>query len=801
MTLVSSISKNMSSLKNIKYSLPMTRQVPLVIIFLLFIYSPGTNAQTVWPKKIKAENGAVITMYQPTPETFADNHVKFRNAISIEPKPKADLIFGAMWADAKVLTDRETRMVSLESVKVMDVKFPDETDTSKIEKLKTLLEAEIPKWKLTVSLDELITMVEEVHPKVSEDLKNDPPKIIFKEENSTLIMIDGEPKVEMDTNLKMNKVKNTPFLILQNDKNYYLYGGKFWYKSKSITEGWEPTEKLPTEIAELDKQIKAKQTPEQKAVGEQFKTPSAIVVSTVPAELICSDGKANLQPIDSTHLLYVANSNNNIFMDIASQMYFTLISGRWYKSKTLDGPYEFVNPEKIPSDFALIPEGSEKDIVLASVPGTPAAREAVMDAQIPQTAKVDRKTATTEVKFDGEPKYEKIEGTNMEVGKNTSSTVIKDKDKYYAVKDGIWFMGVLATGGLLAVATDRPSEVEKIPPSSEVYNTKYVEIYETTPEYVYVGYTPGYMGTYVAGPVVVYGTGYYYNPWFGPYYYPHPMTYGFGMAYNPYYGYSMGFAFSVGFFAGAAYGGYWGCHGYHPPYHGHYGHGGYYGHGGNHVNHYGNTNINVDRNNNVYRGNNGVNTNDIKRNSPSQQPARGQGSNRPSAGQQPAGGGRGPSAGQQPAGGNAGGSRPSAGQQPAGGNPGGSRPSAGQQPANGAGGSKPSAGQQPAGGNQGGKPSASQQPSNNVRTDRDGNVYKQGNDGNWQQRNNSNSGWDNSSRSSSGASQMDRQQNNSNRGQTRSSNYGGSGGGSRGGYSGGGGSRGGGGGRGGGGRR
>jgi len=44
----------------------------------------------------------------------------------------------------------------------------------------------------------------------------------------------------------------------------------------------------------------------------------------------------------------------------------------------------------------------------------------------------------------------------------------------------------------------------------------YVKVYATTPEYVYVGYTPGYLGT-VVNPdgVVVYGTGYYYQPWIG----------------------------------------------------------------------------------------------------------------------------------------------------------------------------------------------------------------------------------------------------------------------------------------------
>ena len=43
----------------------------------------------------------------------------------------------------------------------------------------------------------------------------------------------------------------------------------------------------------------------------------------------------------------------------------------------------------------------------------------------------------------------------------------------------------------------------------------YVKVYDSTPEYVVVGYTPGYSGAYVRTAVVVYGTGYYYQPWIG----------------------------------------------------------------------------------------------------------------------------------------------------------------------------------------------------------------------------------------------------------------------------------------------
>jgi hypothetical protein len=90
-------------------------------------------------------------------------------------------------------------------------------------------------------------------------------------------------------------------------------------------------------------------------------------------------------------------------------------------------------------------------------------------------------------------------------------------------------------------------------------------VYDSTPEEVYVGYLPGYTGSYVYGGTVVYGTGYWYPGWFGTEYYPRPWTWGFDPVYYPwtggwYYGvgpWGHGWAFWNG------HGGWWGPGGYH----------------------------------------------------------------------------------------------------------------------------------------------------------------------------------------------------------------------------------------------
>jgi hypothetical protein len=113
------------------------------------------------------------------------------------------------------------------------------------------------------------------------------------------------------------------------------------------------------------------------------------------------------------------------------------------------------------------------------------------------------------------------------------------------------------------------AEIAKIPPSTPVYNLTYVDVYAATPQVVYVGYTPGYVGAYPYYGVPVYGTGWYYPPYVGAVYYPHPVTYGVNASYNPYTGWGMGttvatgfFAFGIGVAIGSSYGRYYGGGGY-----------------------------------------------------------------------------------------------------------------------------------------------------------------------------------------------------------------------------------------------
>jgi len=611
----------------------MTIYMRLSILLALSLFAGNLLAQSDtthldWPREI-AQGKYTITLYQPQLETLVENNLEGRMALSIKDD-KAAMTFGALWFKVRLATDLETRIAVLEKMEIPAIKFPDLQDSTNIEKLKKVIIDNLEEVQLQVSLDQIIASVDSVAMDhiVAEKLDNSPPVIYFRTESTVLVSIDGEPKIKEIEKTKLSEVVNTPFFIVKKKGTYYLQGGTNWYKSDSLQSNeWESTTFIPSDIRKYAK----------KKMDEVDTSPSKdedipkIIVSIVPAELVITDDEPAYQPITGTSLLFITNTESDVIMDINSQKHYLLLNGRWYSSKSLqDGDWSFIEPETLPKEFVDIPEDMTIASVRVSVPGTPEAQAALYENYLPQTAVVDRKTATVEVTFDGEPQFEAIEGTNISYALNSPQTVLKVNADYYVVDNGIWFISTAAKGPYI-VSDTRPEEVDNIPSTSPVNNVKYVYIYDSTPEVVYVGYTPGYYGSYIYGGVVVYGTGYYYYPWYGAYYYPRPVTYGFGVHYNPYTGWGFSVGMSVGWMTVSVHRSYWGAAGYHHGYrHGYHNgyHNGYrrgYAAGYARGNNNGSNNIYKNRANGV-RNTGGVNRSQVQ-NRPSTRAATGKANN------------------------------------------------------------------------------------------------------------------------------------------------------------------------------
>lgn len=581
---------------------------------VVLLAAPGVSAQTPdaeYPREIKSPE-ATIVVYQPQLESFKGDRLTARAAVSITPQGKTEPVFGAVWFIARVLTDRDTRMVTLLDIDVRDAKFPNSKRES-TEKLAAALKRDFAKTEHVISLDRLLTALELVEKEqaAAETLNNEPPKIIHVTYPAVLVTLDGKPELRPIENSKLMRIVNTPFLIVLDpaSKAYYLKGGDEWLTAADVMGPWQSESKPPAEVVALAEDAPSPSGAEKRLAASTDKKPR-VIVATEPTELIISDGEPKYTPIQGTGLLYMSNTDDDVLIDIASQKHYVLLAGRWFAAPALNGPWSFVPADKLPSDFKRIPPSSEKGELLASVAGTAEARDAVQESYIPQTAQIDRKT-TISVTYDGSPKFERIEGTTMTYAVNTSYSVIQVDKSYYCCHEAVWYVSPQPTGPWV-VCVSVPQVIYTIPPTSPLYPVKYVYVYQSTPTTVYVGYTAGYVGCYPYGGAVVFGTGYVYAGWRGAVYYPRPVTFGFGVHYNSVtgnWGFRVGVSGPNGWIVGGYHNGKYVTWGWVAG--GGWGggiHGGWWGHGSNYPGPgpYYHGNINVNRNvtvNNINGGN------------------------------------------------------------------------------------------------------------------------------------------------------------------------------------------------------
>src|SRR5262249_8241767 len=116
--------------------------------------------------------------------------------------------------------------------------------------------------------------------------------------------------------------------------------------------------------------------------------------------------------------------------------------------------------------------------------------------------------------------------------------IIKAGSLYYMLYQGVWFVAQNPNGPW-EVTGSVPNEIYQIPPSSPVYNATYVTAQQDSsdPNWVTFAALAGYTGMMIAWGAAVWGTGWYYPPyWRGGGFWGYPPTYGMGAWYNPHTG-------------------------------------------------------------------------------------------------------------------------------------------------------------------------------------------------------------------------------------------------------------------------
>lgn len=497
-----------------------------------------------WPREV-TNDWAKLVYYQPQVDQWRDfKQLTAQIAFSLTPKDGKEVL-GVASLQAETMVDKDSHNVFFKNVEATDVRFPalDEKQTPQLEKLfKELL----PKSGNPIGLDRVMAdLANSKSPDNGVAVKNDPPVIFYSASPSILLIVQGEPVLAPVEKTNLSYVVNTNWDLFydKSSKKYYLLAENVWLTAIDLKGKWTKTQSLPKEMSNLPSDQNFDDV-KKMIPAKDVNVDLQVFYSNKPAELIAVNGAPKFLKVPGTQLMYIDNTDNDIFADQTDGQYYVLLSGRWFKSKELTGPWSYATTS-LPADFAKIPKDSPRANVLASVPGTEEASDAVLLAQVPTTAIIKKADAEAKAKvtYDGTPQFKTIEGTSLQYASNTQEKVIKVGDMYYLCFQAVWFMSTTPNGPW-KVTNSVPKEIYTIPPSSPVYNVTYVtqNVTDTTVE---SSTTAGYFGAFIVGAmfgaILTYGTGFYYPPYlfYGPMYpiyRPWPCTYGVGAVYNPWTG-------------------------------------------------------------------------------------------------------------------------------------------------------------------------------------------------------------------------------------------------------------------------
>ena len=422
-------------------------------------------------------------MYQPQVASWDNQrHMVAFSAVSHRATGADKPALGTVKLEADTEVALTERLVSFAKMKIVEANFPT-LNKDQIGEVAAVVEKMIPTDDRVIALDRVLANVDKsgIIPKNVEGIKADPPTIFFSKTPAVIVNLDGEP---IWSPIKDNDLKfavNTNWDLFQHvpSNTYYLRNNANWFKAPDAVKGpWAPAGTLPDSFKKLPpdenwNDVRANLPGKPVAASAMPK----VFTSQQPAELILVTGEPKYAPVQGTGLQWVSNTESDVFRLGTTGAVYYLVAGRWFSAPDFAGPWTFATPT-LPADFKKIPMEHPRSRVLASVPGTDAAAEAVLLAQIPQTARVNKKEVKApDVAFQGNPEFAPIESTTVQRAVNTDKDVFKVGDLFYMCHQGVWFAGKTATGPW-EVASTVPEQIYKIPVSSPAHHVTYVTIEE-----------------------------------------------------------------------------------------------------------------------------------------------------------------------------------------------------------------------------------------------------------------------------------------------------------------------------------
>ena len=364
-----------------------------------------------WPRIYDLPSGGSILLYQPQIASWdQQKHIVAFSAVSHRGKAADKPAVGTIKFEADTKVSVADRLVSFANMKIVEASFQT-LSKEQVQEVTSQVDRQMPGDDRVIALDRVLANVDKsgLVIKNVEGVKADPPTIFFSKTPAVIVNLDGDPiwSPIKDNDLKYAVNTNWDLFQYAPSNTYYLRNNDTWLKTADVMKGpWAPAGTLPGSFKNLPpddnwKDVKAALPGKAVAASAVPK----VFSSNLPAELILLTGEPKYSPVTGTGLQWVSNTESDVFrMGTTGSVYY-LVAGRWFSAPDFTGPWTFATPS-LPEDFKKISLEHPRSRVLASVPGTDQAAEAVLLASIPQTARVNRKeTKAPEVDFQGDPQF------------------------------------------------------------------------------------------------------------------------------------------------------------------------------------------------------------------------------------------------------------------------------------------------------------------------------------------------------------------------------------------------------------
>jgi hypothetical protein len=498
----------------------------------------------VYPQDWKCA-GRRLTMHEPQVVAFdqVNEKVTLRYPVTMtDPLGRAAMgsveVFGALHSDLV------SRLVKLDLLSPGTATFPSAPPADVAAVQAALVDA-LPK-SLLLRIELLTARPGAYTPEAAQPkFPRDPPQILVRERPAVLVQVDGEPVLYDVEEFPIQYVGNTASDVFRDPKTdtWYLLVDGTWLQSRAFAGPWRKGDgSVPSAMSQLPATHPRAHvrrfvpgTPEfaKRGIVPAPKDLPEVIVTDKPSELVLLAGDPLFAFVPGVRAVQsVLNTESDLFLHLPTNLYWLLVSGRWFSAQDLDGPWTLA--DQPPEEFAKIPRDNIRGHVVWCVPGTPEAAEACAFAALDERATLN-KYAQVQVLFEPEgkaPVTAPLEGDVKSVTNTEDDCFVAGK-AFYVCQRGTWYTSDNGTSGWKACA-DVPDSMKHLPETSGSYHVNFCRPLGLEGELANFAIRGGYHGVFAWRGAPVYGTGVAKRGmtrkgnW-----YPWPRTYGENRWYDP----------------------------------------------------------------------------------------------------------------------------------------------------------------------------------------------------------------------------------------------------------------------------